>query len=391
MLHEMKYTLKTLFRSREFMFWTVAFPLILATFFYLAFSNLTKNKVLEPISIAVIDDEAFQSSHLKEVMENISNPDSENYFFDLHKVKEEEQAKTMILENEIVGYVKFGKTSQIAMLRLGGKPQVVLGNQSIEATLFHQIITQMYQMTTALTQVVMGGGDMEEMVAKAVAAYQVQNYEIVEKGKISANPIVISFYSLIAMTCMYGAIIGMVVINSVLPNMSQIGKRVFVSPSRKYNLVLGSAIGGYIGQSLASSILFLYLVFILRVEFGTNLFLVYLFTLLGNFAGLSFGMFLACVITAKEEVKIGIIISVSMLGSFLSGMMSSDVKFYVDSFVPFLNWVNPSNMITDGLYALSFYSTYTRFRTDVLSLAGFTFVMFLISIWALRRQSYDSI
>ena len=44
-IHNLKYTLITLFRNKELIFWTFAFPILLATFFNMAFSDIEKNEV----------------------------------------------------------------------------------------------------------------------------------------------------------------------------------------------------------------------------------------------------------------------------------------------------------------------------------------------------------
>ena len=379
MIHEIKYTLKTLFRSKEFMFWMIAFPLILGTLFYFAFSNLGKNQEFEPIPIAVVTNDDYEKSYFKSSLEQLSKP-GEEHFFTIEEVSEENLAKDLVLENKVIGYLRFSP-----------EPNIVLGNNSFRATMFHQIISQMKQLSTVINQVSEDNNDFEVLVNSIIAQYQENNYELVEKSKSSKSPVLISFYSLIAMTCLYGAVVGMSVINPLLPQMSQTGKRISVSSSKKTKQILGAGIAGFVGQLLAVTTLFLHLNFILKVDFGDDLPIVYLFTVVGSIAGITFGIFQASVIKVKEELKAGIIISSTMLGSFLSGMMGPEIKFLIDKNVPFVNWINPSNMITDGLYSLSTYSTYDRFLFNLFSLLVFTFIMFICSIWALRRQTYDSI
>ena len=43
--HNLKYNLKTLFKNKTLIFWTYLFPIILGTFFNMAFSNIENNKV----------------------------------------------------------------------------------------------------------------------------------------------------------------------------------------------------------------------------------------------------------------------------------------------------------------------------------------------------------
>ena len=58
----------------------------------------------------------------------------------------------------------------------------------------------------------------------------------------------IEFYTLIAMTCLYGGMLSMVSINQILANMSNKGKRIAVSPTKKSIIILSSLLASYIVQ-----------------------------------------------------------------------------------------------------------------------------------------------
>ena len=193
------------------------------------------------------------------------------------------------------------------------------------------------------------------------------------------------------MTCLYGGILGMTSINQCLANMSQNGKRISVSPLSKGKLVLSSALASYITQLVGLLLLFLYTIFAIHVDYGTNLPLIVLLSLVGSFAGLSLGIFVASIFKTNENAKVGVMISFTMLGCVLAGMMGITLKYVVDKNVPILNKINPVNMITDGFYALYYYDTLDRYFFNVISLCIFTILLIGISAFCLRRQKYDSI
>ena len=60
-IHNLKYTIKTLFRNKILIFWTFAFPIILGIFFNMAFSNIESDEVLKVFDIAVVDNDEFKS------------------------------------------------------------------------------------------------------------------------------------------------------------------------------------------------------------------------------------------------------------------------------------------------------------------------------------------
>lgn len=58
--HNFKYTLKTLARDRMLIFWTFAFPLILGTLFQMAFANIESSEEFSPITIAIVENDAWK-------------------------------------------------------------------------------------------------------------------------------------------------------------------------------------------------------------------------------------------------------------------------------------------------------------------------------------------
>ena len=46
-IHNFKYILKALFKNKMLIFWTFAFPIILGTFFNMAFSNIENSEKLD--------------------------------------------------------------------------------------------------------------------------------------------------------------------------------------------------------------------------------------------------------------------------------------------------------------------------------------------------------
>ena len=129
----------------------------------------------------------------------------------------------------------------------------------------------------------------------------------------------------------------------------------------------------------------------MKVDYGSNILLVILLAIIGSFAGLAMGLAIGTVLKANEGIKTGIMITITMFGCFLSGMMGITMKYIVDKNIPILNKINPASMITDGLYSLYYYDTLDRFYFNIISLIIFSAIMIIISYTCLRRQKYDSI
>ena len=81
-LHNFKYSLKTLFKNKMLIFWTFAFPIILGTFFNMAFADVINKEKLDIIDIAIIDNEDYQNNTIfKTAFENLSEENSEDRMF----------------------------------------------------------------------------------------------------------------------------------------------------------------------------------------------------------------------------------------------------------------------------------------------------------------------
>lgn len=390
-IHNFKYMLKKLLHDKMLIFWTFAFPLILGTFFSLAFSNIEKGETLDIIDVAVVKSERFENSPIWEkAFKTLSDKNNEDRLFNT-KYVDEDKAKDLLNKEKITGYVILEDT-----------PKVVVMNNGINETVLKQVVQEIDEeeviiknvMDIKMNEYLMNNQDMssfyEEMYNDIYSIVDSRaNIKDISSSNLSYT--MIEFYTLIAMTCLYGGILGIVAINQNLANMSSNGRRVAVSPTSKFKLIISSSLASYLIQLVGLLLLFIYTIFVLKVDYGNNLLYVIILSLVGSFAGLSLGIFIGSVFKTNENIKTGIIISVTMLGCFLSGMMGITMKYIVDKNIPILNKINPASMITDGLYSLYYYDTYDRFYFNVISLLVFSFIMLTISSISLRRQKYDSI
>lgn len=385
----LKYSLKILLRNKALIFWTFAFPIILGLFFNLAFQNIEKNEQLQVIDIAIINSNDYNNNKIvKESLNELTK--GKNKLFNI-KVTNEKTSKDLLNNNEITGYLTF-KEDQV---------NIIVKNSGVEETVLKQVLEQIQSNSKIVNKTI------EKEISNNIATKKEINYEqiyqnaisLLNENNIKINNIsnknlsytMIEYYTLIAMACLYGAMLSMFIINYQLPNMNSTGKRISASPINKSKQLISSLLATYIVQIIGLLLLFLFTIFILKVDYGKNLLYVIITSLCGAFAGLSFGVATSTLFKTNENAKTGIIIAITMLFCFLSGMMGITMKYIIDKNIPLLNMINPANMITDALYSLYYYSTFDRFYQDIFSLLIFSCIMILISIKGLRRQKYDNI
>lgn len=387
-VHNFKYTLKTLFKNKVMIFWTFAFPIILGTFFYMAFSNIENSEAKQVIDIAVIDNEEFQKDTiLKETFASLSKED-EQQLFSIRYVNKEE-AGNLLDKKEIIGYVT-----------VTDKYQLTVKQNGIEQTVLQFVIDEIIQFEKVMQDVIekevtdsMGLGVMPNYAQIYQEALQIlkQDITLPDHSNPHMSYTMIEYYTLIAMACLYGAMFGVVVINKSLANMSSQGARVSVAPLAKWKLLTSGTLAGFLVQYLGIVLLLLYTVLVLHVDYGSSIGYVILLSMVGSLAGLTLGIAVGSLSKTSENGKTGIIIALTMLGCFLSGMMGITMKYIVDTNVPIINKINPASMITDGFYSLYYYATMDRFFFNIISLLIFSAVMLLLSLTVLRRRTYDSI
>ena len=385
----LKYSLKILLRNKALIFWTFAFPIILGLFFNLAFQNIEKNEQLQVIDIAIINSNDYNNNKIvKESLNELTK--GKNKLLNI-KLTDEKTSKDLLKNNKIIGYLTF-KENQV---------NITVKNSGVEETILKQVLEQIQTNSKIINKKV------EKEISEQVATNKKINYEqiyqnalsLLNENNIKINNIsnknlsytMIEYYTLIAMACLYGALISMFIINYQLPNMNSTGKRISASPINKTKQLISSLLSAYIVQIIGLLLLFLFTIFILKVDYGKNLLYVIITSLCGALSGLSLGVATSTLFKTNENAKTGIIIAITMLFCFLSGMMGITMKYIIDKNIPLLNMINPANMITDALYSLYYYNTFDRFYKDILSLLIFSFIMILISIKGLRRQKYDNI
>ena len=403
-IHNLKYTVKILFKNKVLIFWMFAFPIILGIFFHMAFENIEKDEALQVFDIAVIDNKEYQNQTIyQETFKELSDKKNKDQLFHIHFVNKKEA-------NQLLEDIEFGGTDQRFNLlsgrnlqkEIGEEPQIVIKENGMEQTILQFVMDEIKQnkrMIEDLTK-----KQIEDEIQQGNYNFNVQqivhdilqklnNQEVSLKDTSSSHLsyMQIEYYTLIAMACMYGGMLGLTAINNQLANMSAKGKRVSVSPNKKGILVLSSALGSYLVSLVGLAILLIFLKFGLNVEFGSQWLYIIILSLVGDLAGISMGIFIASVFRVSEQAKTGINIAISMFFSVLSGMMGVTLKYVIDKNIPIVNLINPNNLITDGFYALYYYNTFNRYIRDICCLGVFIIVCLFISFRALRREQYDYI
>ena len=380
-LHNLKYNIKSLFRNKTLIFWTYMFPILLGIFFNMAFSNIEKDEMLGTINLSIVDNSNYKDREI--YIDTLSSLTSgEDKLFNI-EYKSLEDASTSLEDGSIDGIVSFQDNEPVIIIKDNGTKETVI------SFVINEITTNIDIMNNIVDKSIKEGN--YDIVNTIVDKINTNKDYLNNISNSNLSYMQVEYYTLIAMACMYGGMIGLTAINNSLANMSNKGKRIAVSPNKKSTIVLTSALASYIVSLIGIFILILFLKFIIHADFGNNLPLIILLSLVGDLAGISLGILISSMFKVSENTKLGITIAVSMFLSVLSGMIGVQMKYMIDKNIPFINMINPNNMITDGFYSLYYYDTLTRYTKDLISLIIFIIICLVISSIKLRSEKYDSI
>ena len=379
-LHNLKYTFKTLFRNKSLIFWTFAFPIIMATFFNMAFADVIESDQLKVIDMAIVDNNEFNNNILyKQTFNSLSDENNKDRLFSITYTNRED-AKKLLEDGKIEGYLEL--ENQV--------PKLTFVSNGINQTIIKYVVDEVHD--TEKMILTMSNEDLYSNIYSKIESFlTANNIELKNTANENLDYMMIEYYTLIAMTCLYAGSVGMVAINKSLPYLKGNGKRVSVSPASKGTIVFSSLLASYIIQLLTLGLLFLYTAGLLHIDYSDKIGYIILLSLIGSLAGTALGLVVGSCLKSTDNAKTGIMIAITMTGCFLAGMMGVGMKYVIDSIIPIINKLNPAAIITDGFYSLYYYSNYQRYWFNIGSLLAITIVLIILSCKRIGRARYDSI
>lgn len=380
LLHTYTYRLKCITRARQMMFWTLLFPILLSIFFYMAFSNLSSAETFSKIKMAVINDDAFKNdTNFKTALEGVSDPSVDDSLFDVTYTTKEDGEK-LLNDGKVKGFIYLDNDINLVVKKTG-----------LEQTIMKEFIDDYKQTSSTVTTIMSQNPQAMQNGLMDTITTQPNYLKEVTPSKAKLDIAVNYFYTLIGMACMYGGFLGMNEVIAVQANLSAQGARVNMAPTHKLKVCIMSLLAAATVQLFDVAALLAFLVFVLHVNFGTQIGYILLTCLVGTLTGVSFGSFIGSVVKGGLGIKIGMLIGSSMLMAYLSGMMYDKMKYIIATQAPIVGYLNPSSLITDCFYSLYYYDTHTVFFRDIFMLCGFIVFFSLVTYFILRRQKYASL
>ncbi|MEG0615737.1 MAG: ABC transporter permease [Oscillospiraceae bacterium] len=363
-----KYQVKASLKNVNEIFWTLMFPIIMATLFGLAFTNILDGEKLEKVDVAVVSMSSVEKSFEEAMVSS-----------DLFKIKE-------TTENDAKNLLENGKISAIIDCSDGIK--LTVKDEGMQQSIVKSFLDNYAQTLSTVTNIAAKNpAAIDEKFIKNIS-----EGDFVNKVPINGNTdsTVIYYYVLIAMAVFYGGIRGLEVVNGIQANQSAVGARQSVAPTNKLKIFTATFLSAFVIQFAIILILLAYLVFIVNVKFP-HIGYVILLCCVSTFMGLMFGAMISALLKKSEGLKVAILIGVTMICSFFAGLMDTSVKYVIQNAFPPAAVINPANLIADGLYSLYFYGVTERYFFNLALIFAMGLLLSVTTYLILRRQKYESI
>lgn len=376
--HLLKYKLKALFREKSLVGWVFAFPIALGTFFFLSFGSIMNSEEYDfsPVPVAFVSvnsaDKMFET-----VLDDLSK-ESENQLFQVTKT-DKESAEELLKKGDIDG-----------ILSASPELSVIVSGKGLNQTIIKSFLESYLKHQNVLEQI---GSIHPERLAAAMDILTRENSYNKEISLANTKMDNLSqyFFALIAMTCLYGSIIGRKCVEDIQADLSALGARRETSPAHKLTVICADFCGCVIVNFSSVLLLLFYLTVILKIDFGTRVPYIVLTAFAGSVIGVAMGTFIGSLGKISVEVKGALVSAISLILSFLSGLMLNNMKDIVEHTVPFVNRINPAALIADCLYSLNMYDTFDRFYNNIANMGIIAALFIFGSYLLLRRNRYASI
>lgn len=374
--HNLKYEFRVTIRNKDFIMWLMLFPIVLGTLFKVAFGSIyEKNDLFSAIPVAVV--------------KTAENPIYDGVLAALTEGDDAALSVTFVNDEEAKELLFGGKADGI--LYLGEKAELSVAGSGMSQTILKEITARIgvYETVLADATATMDPGKIEASL-RALSA-EINACREVPFTEGNPDVYVQFFYNLIGMVAICGSMSGLHVATNNQANQSALGARKNISPTPKWINLSADLTGSLVSQAVCMVMSVTFIRFILRIDLGRNLPLLYAAAILSGCLGVTLGFFIGSIGRLKHEAKSAISLSVSLFLCFLSGLMVGNMKAILVEKAPWVNKINPVAVMSDSYYCLNMYSDYRRFLEKVVVMLIYVAVFTVLGILFTRRKKYASI
>lgn len=339
-----RYLLKEIVTDKGFAFWTIVYPILMITIFYFGFSGVMNQKI-EPIPVGVSPSYSFEWV-FSEI--DVLKP----------QTMSEEEGSLALKEKRIEAYVD-------------EKGNMLVQQSGSAQTVVKEVLDSIKQITLLGD----AGADFSKVSFEANYTEEINQKEDGWK---------MTFYSSAAMMSLYSIFAGIQV-----SKQDSFSSRIAVSPMKKSARISIYFVSGLLINMTSNLLLFLYIMYVLRMDLFPNFMASFLVIICGNMVGIAIGILLGTFRKLNEDAKMSFAIALTLMLSFLSGMMGRGIPRMIEKTMPFLAQLNPVARITNSLMRINVLQSTQGGVGDMLMLLVQALIILAIGFAIIRRRKYE--
>ncbi|MDR0594371.1 MAG: ABC transporter permease [Bifidobacteriaceae bacterium] len=381
------YALKTMARDKSTTMWSVAFPLVLMSLFYVAFGSLDESYRAEPVGVVVVDDAAYRlTPGLAATIAAASEPDEP--WLEPTYVESAAEAERLVADGGFYGYVAARGDGQVSYHRdWRAYGQLDPGHEIVTA------ILDGYLRHARLHAELAAQADSAALT-QAVTAAAGETPDFSEPVRLTANPPSDSlryFQAALGFAALMMCNFAVQGVGRLKANHSALAARRRLGAAGVLSMAGPTLIAAWL-LSFATLVLgYLYLRFPLGVDFGGKDFQVVVILLVAALTATALGSAIGSAPVPGGALS-GIVATVACGMSIFAGLYGPASQELGDSVVraaPWAGWINPAREIADALSSLYNYDTFERSAQALAHLAAVALVLFALTALVLRRTRYE--
>ncbi|GAX46590.1 ABC transporter permease [Pseudolactococcus reticulitermitis] len=377
MRHLLIYRLKQTLRDRSILFWTLAFPMILGTFFFMAFGDLAKHdEMATEIPIAMV------------VRHQSAQTETQKAF--LNEMQKEKLIRLKVYPTEKIAKAKLADGKISGLFYLGQDLSLTVTKSNLNTSILKAVLDGYTKNVALLSDMAQAHPDKLPAAISAMSDLKPAVKAVAPNGKTTSS-FLQYFFALIAYACLSGVFLGGNNSFETQANLSALGARRSISPTPKLALILVDFITITMVDFISVLLLTLYITKGFGMSLGDNLVGIVATVFMGCVIGVSIGIMLGASNHASMTLKTGFAVALTLVPSFFAGLMFQNMGIIVEKYCPIFNRINPAAVLADAFYCLGVYDNPARYARDMWTLAVMSVVCIAVAFSLLRRERYDSI
>ena len=398
MWNTFKYTVLSITRERSVVVWVILFPLILSTLFNVMFKGMDETAFSLPtISVAVVDQsqngagEAFGAT-----MDVLSeSDDGEDALLAPVYVKTADEAYEKLKAGETVGTITVDADGWPSLQLSPGAGDVGVSMEQVKRTVLADIVDDFCRSRAAAEDII--ENDPAALANPGVVESFSARDDYTSELSIThskTKEYVRYFYALLGFAALMAAMVGLNAVGAIQPNISPLGARRALSGTSRAKMLAGAIAASWVVSFAALLVAFVYIRFVLGVEFGDREGACVLGLAVAALMSTSLGALIGAMPAIPLSAKGGVLTGITCLLSLFAGLYGTPALRLADQVAHDAPWaaaINPAKQVTDLFYSLYVYTDLEPFFQTIGVLVAITAIFALAAALLMRRQRYASL